>query len=181
MEDKHLYRETQWDVSAEESRAHHGLVAIGFAVLAVLVIAFCIWTFGGHGGAAWEFEADDALPIMTVKVTGGNTVAAPGDYWYSRDGFVQLQLSGGSIPGEEIERVTYDAALKTLTVKLKNQGDVPTTMDIALTEWRLEPRRVLRCRGGACQDYLSGRLDKRSCQSRRLGGIDAVPGQHIQK
>ena len=35
--------------------------------------------------------------------------------------------------------MTYDAALKTLTVKLKNQGDVPTTMDIALTEWRLEP------------------------------------------
>ena len=72
MEDKHLYRETQWDVSAEESRAHHGLVAIGFAVLAVLVIAFCIWTFGGRGGAAWEFEADDALPIMTVRSTGGN-------------------------------------------------------------------------------------------------------------
>lgn len=42
MEDKHLYRETQWDISAEEGRAHHGLVAIGFAVLAVLVIAFCI-------------------------------------------------------------------------------------------------------------------------------------------
>ena len=114
MEDKHLYRETQWDVSAEESRAHHGLVAIGFAVLAVLVIAFCIWTFGGRGGAAWEFEADDSLPIMTVRSTG-------------------------SIPGEEIERVTFDAALKTLTVKLKDQGDVPTTMDIALTEWRLEP------------------------------------------
>ena len=119
MEDKHLYRETQWDVSAEESRAHHGLVAIGFAVLAVLVIAFCIWTFGGRGG--------------------GNTVAAPGDYWYPRDEFVQLQLSGGSIPGEEIERVTFDEALKTLMVKLKDQGDVPTTMDIALTEWRLEP------------------------------------------
>ena len=66
MEDKHLYRETQWDVSAEESRAHHGLVAIGFAVLAVLVIAFCIWTFGGRGGAAWEFEADDSLAIMAV-------------------------------------------------------------------------------------------------------------------
>lgn len=76
---------------------------------------------------------------MTVKVSGGNTVAAPGDYWYPCDGFVQLQLSGGSIPGEEIERVTFDVALKTLTVKLKDQGDVPTTMDIALTEWRLEP------------------------------------------
>ncbi len=54
MEDKHLYRETQWDVSAEESRAHHGLVAIGFAVLAVLVIAFCIWMFGGRGGTALD-------------------------------------------------------------------------------------------------------------------------------
>lgn len=139
MEDKHLYRETQWDISAEEGRAHHGLVAIGFAVLAVLVIAFCIWTFGGRGGAAWEFEADDALPIMTVKVTGGNTVTAPGNYWYPRDEFVQLQLSGGSIPGEEIERVTFDASLKALSVELKDQGDVPTTMDIALTEWRLEP------------------------------------------
>ena len=63
MGDKHLYRETQWDVSAEEGRAHHGLVAIGFAVLAVLVIAFCIWTFGGRGGAAWEFEADDSYRL----------------------------------------------------------------------------------------------------------------------
>lgn len=138
MEDKHLYRETQWDVSAAESRAHHGLVAIGFAVLAVLVITFCIWTFGGRGEAVWTFETDDSLPIMTVKLADGNTVAAPGDYWYPHDEFVQLQLSGGSIPGEEIERVTYDATLKTLTVKLKDQGDVPTTMDIALTEWRLE-------------------------------------------
>ena len=78
---------------------------------------------------------------MTVRSTGGNanTLAVPGDYWYPRDEFVQLQLSGGSIPGEEIERVTFDAALKTLTVKLKDQGDVPATMDIALTEWRLEP------------------------------------------
>lgn len=139
MEDKHLYRETQRDVSAEGGRAHHGLVAIGFAALAVLVIAFCIWTFGGQGGAAWEFEADDSLPILTMKVSGGNTVAAPGDYWYPCDEFVQLQLSGGSIPGEEIERVTFDASLKTLSVALKDQGDVPTTMDIALTEWRLEP------------------------------------------
>ena len=141
MEDKHLYRETQWDVSAEESRAHHGLVAIGFAILAVMVIACCIWKFGGRGSAAWTFEADDSLPIMTVRSTGGNanTLAVPGDYWYPRDEFVQLQLSGGSIPGEEIERVTFDASLKTLTVELKDQGDVPTTMDIALTEWCLEP------------------------------------------
>ena len=42
MEDKHLYRETQWDVSAEEGPAHHGLVAIGFAIFVVMVIACCI-------------------------------------------------------------------------------------------------------------------------------------------
>ncbi len=60
MEDKHLYRETQWDVSAEEGRAHHGLVAIGFAVLAVLVIAFLYLDVWRSRGAAWEFEADDA-------------------------------------------------------------------------------------------------------------------------
>ena len=66
MEDKHLYRETQWDVSAEEGRAHHGLVAIGFAVLAVLVIAFWIWTFGGRGAAARVFYSNDIQPIMTV-------------------------------------------------------------------------------------------------------------------
>ena len=35
--------------------------------------------------------------------------------------------------------MTFDASLRTLSVELKNQGDVPTTMDIALTEWRLEP------------------------------------------
>ena len=34
---------------------------------------------------------------MTVRSTGGNanTLAVPGDYWYPRDEFVQLQLSGG--------------------------------------------------------------------------------------
>ena len=67
MEDKHLYRETQWDVSAEESRAHHSLVAIGFAVLAVLVIAFCIWTFGGRGGVTWGLKPTMPLPIMTIE------------------------------------------------------------------------------------------------------------------
>ncbi len=99
------------------------------------------------GELHWTFEADDSLPIMTVRSTGGNanTLAVPGDYWYPRDEFVQLQLSGGSIPGEEIERVTFDEALKTLMVKLKDQGDVPTTMDIALTEWRTGPRRASRC------------------------------------
>ena len=35
--------------------------------------------------------------------------------------------------------MTFDASLKTLSVELKDKGDVPTTMDIALTEWRLEP------------------------------------------
>ena len=81
------------------------LFAIGFAVLAVLVIAFCIWTFGGRGGAGWEFEVDDSLPIMTVRSTGGNanTLAVRAIIGTRAMSFVQLQLSGGSIPGEEID------------------------------------------------------------------------------
>ena len=115
MEDKHLYRETQWDASAEESRAHHGLVAIGFAVLAVLVIAFCIWTFGGRGGAAWEFEADDSPADHDSEgLLAATRWQRPATIGIRATEFVQLQLSGGSIPGEEIEHVTFDASLKTL-------------------------------------------------------------------
>ena len=121
---------------------------------------------------------------MTVRSTGGNanTLAVPGDYWYPRDEFVQLQLSGGSIPGEEIERVTFDAALKTLTVKLKDQGDVPTTMDIALTEWRLEsPTGVAVSEVEHVKIVYQDGSTNEIARADGLAGIDAVPRRHIQK
>ena len=98
MEDKHQYRETQCDVSAEESRAHYGLVAIGFAVLAVLVIAFCIWMFGGRGGTARTFEADDSLPIMTVRVLAVMPIRSP---------FGRLLVPARRVCATAVERWVY--------------------------------------------------------------------------
>ena len=64
MEDKHLYRETQWDVSAEEGRAHHGLVAIGFAIL--VVMAFFSLFFGVLSGEQ----------VITYASSGGSTIGS---------------------------------------------------------------------------------------------------------
>lgn len=84
----------------------------------------------------WTATADDELSILTMQVAGGNVVAMPGDGWAPRDGFVQLQLSGSSIGGQEIDRVTQDG--DTLTVTLKAEGDGPATLDLVATEYRLE-------------------------------------------
>lgn len=84
---------------------------------------------------AWTSTQDDTLDVLCMQVSGGAVVAMPGDGWAPRDGFVQLQLSGGSIPGQEIESVTCDG--KKLTVKLK-AGDGASTLDLMLTEYRLE-------------------------------------------
>lgn len=86
--------------------------------------------------STWTATADDDLSILTMQVAGGNVVAMPGDGWAPRDGFVQLQLSGSSIGGQEIDRVTQDG--DTLTVTLKAEGDGPATLDLVATEYRLE-------------------------------------------
>ena len=85
----------------------------------------------------WSATQDDSLPVLTFEASPENDVALPGDGWAMRDGFIQLQLAGASIPGQKIERVTEEGG--TLTVALE-ETDGPTTMDLALTEWRLEVR-----------------------------------------
>ena len=101
-----------------------------------LGLAACQASSAANGSATWTAAADDSLECLTVQVSGGNIVAMPGDGWAPRDGFIQLQLSGGSIPGEEIESaVSYGGVL---AVKLKS-GDGPSTLDLVLTEFRLEP------------------------------------------
>ncbi|MGO5361706.1 hypothetical protein ACTQY8_01850 [Collinsella bouchesdurhonensis] len=61
-------------------------------------------------------------------------MSQPGEGWASRDGYIQLQLLGSSIPEQEIESVEQDGDELTLTLKVQ---DGPMTMDILLTEWRL--------------------------------------------
>lgn len=101
-----------------------------------LGLAACQTPSAAEGPATWTATPDDTLECLTVQVSGGNVVAMPGDGWALRDGFIQLQLSGGSIPGEEIESAVSDGGV--LAVKLKS-GDGPSTLDLALTEYRLEP------------------------------------------
>lgn len=108
--------------------------AICIAVVAVM--AFGILGCSKGSTTTWTATADNDLAILTVQVAGGNVVAMPGDGWAPRDGYVQLQLSGSSIGGQEIDTVTQDG--DTLTVTLKAQGDGPATLDLVATEYRLE-------------------------------------------
>ena len=101
-----------------------------------LGLAACKTPSAAEGAAAWTATPDDSLECLTVQVSGGNVVAMPGDGWAPRDDFIQLQLSGGSIPGEEIESAVSDDGV--LAVKLKS-GDGPSTLDLVLTEFRLVP------------------------------------------
>lgn len=85
-------------------------------------------------GVSWTAEQDESLDVLTTKVSGGAEVSQPGEGWASRDGYIQLQLLGSSIPEQEIESVEQDGDELTVTLKVQ---DGPMTMDILLTEWRL--------------------------------------------
>lgn len=104
---------------------------------ALLALAGC--DKGQESGDAplWSATQDDSLPVLTFEASPGNDVALPGEGWATRDGYIQLQLAGGSIPGQKIERVAEKDGELTVTLET---GDGPSTMDLLLTEWRLEVR-----------------------------------------
>ena len=85
-------------------------------------------------GVSWTAEQDESLDVLTTKVSGGAEVSQPEEGWVPRDGYIQLQLLGSSIPGQQIESVEQDGDELTVTLKVQ---DGPMTMDILLTEWRL--------------------------------------------
>lgn len=85
-------------------------------------------------GVSWTAEQDDSLDILATKAAGDDEVAQPEEGWAPRDGYIQLQLSGSSIPGQQIESVEQDGDELTVTLEVQ---DGPVTMDILLTEWRL--------------------------------------------
>ena len=118
--------------------------AAGCAVLGGLVGCGAGASTGGAGAdgadstataATWSATQDDSLDVLTMQVAGGNVVAMTGDGWAARDGWIQLQLSGASIPGQTIESISEKGG--TLTVKLEASDGIQT-MDLLLTEWRLE-------------------------------------------
>ena len=84
--------------------------------------------------SAWTWEEDADLPVLCMEVSGGAIVAMPGNGWKPQDEWIQLQLSGGSIPGKEIEAITQEGS--TLVVRLKKPKSDMETMDLCLTEYR---------------------------------------------
>lgn len=105
--------------------------ACGAALLVVLLAAL--------GGCAaqketWSCEQDDSLSVLTTEVAGGAIVAQPGNGWALRDGYIQLQLGGGSIPGQTIKSVQREG--NGLTVTVSQEGDV-ASLDLVLTEYRI--------------------------------------------
>ena len=90
---------------------------------------------------SWSAEADDSLDYLSREGADGDPAIPTGDAWASREGFIQLQLCGASIPGQKIESVSEKDG--TLTVALEVQ-DGPQTMDLLITEWRLTPEDAAR-------------------------------------
>ncbi|WP_293846817.1 hypothetical protein [uncultured Parolsenella sp.] len=90
---------------------------------------------------SWSAEADDSLDYLSREGADGAPAILTGDAWAPREGFIQLQLSGASIPGQKIESVSEKDG--TLTVTLEVQ-DGPQTMDLIITEWRLTPEDAAR-------------------------------------
>ena len=85
--------------------------------------------------SAWTWEEGADLPVLCMEVSGGAIVAMPGNGWKPQDEWIQLQLSGGSIPGKEIEAITQEGS--TLVVRLKKPKSDMETMDLCLTEYRV--------------------------------------------
>ena len=86
--------------------------------------------------ATWTWTQDDDLPVLCMQVSGGAIVAMPGCGWKPQDGWIQVQLSGGSIPGKEIKSIIQEGS--TLVVQLKKPASDIETMDLRLTEYRVE-------------------------------------------
>ncbi len=118
-------------------RKKHIAICVACACVVVAVAAAVMYIMSARSSQnAWNATQDDSLNVLSMQVSGGNVVAMTGDGWAARDGYVQLQLSGGSIPGQTIESVIQDGS--DLTVTLKSEGDGAASLDLLLTEYRLE-------------------------------------------
>ena len=83
--------------------------------------------------ATWTFAQDEELPLLAEE---GSSTVMPSDGWCAVEEGIQLQLTGGSIPGVNIASVEQEGT--TLTVALE-VNDGPSTMDLVMSEWMLTP------------------------------------------
>ena len=116
------------------SEKHVTVVFYACVVVAIAGLGFYFVNLN-QGKSIWSSTQGDSLDVLTMQVAGGNVVAMTGDGWAARDGYIQLQLSGSSIPGQAIDSISQDGS--ELTVTLQSDGDASST-DLLLTEYRLQ-------------------------------------------
>lgn len=113
----------------------------------------------------WMWAQDDELDVLSMQVAGGAIVAIPGNGWKPQDGWIQVQLSGGSVPGKEIEKIWQEGS--TLVVKLKKPSSIAETMDIRLTGFRVS--------GGNVSSIDSVEIIDKNERTRAELGVDTEP------
>ena len=108
-------------------------LALGIVVMLFAYRAFYV-PYIEEGEAQLTASQDDSLDPLTMEVAGGNVVAMVGDGWAQRDGWIQLQLAGGSVPGQSVESAVQDGSTLYVTVGKGSEK----TLDLFITEWRIE-------------------------------------------
>lgn len=83
----------------------------------------------------WIATKDDSLKNLTFEVTKGNSISLPGTGWKRCDGYIHLQLSGGSIPERKITKVKQKKG--TLTVYVDSGNSDVQSMDLMLTQYKI--------------------------------------------
>ena len=108
-------------------------ICLGVIIVLGAVVLGAQWMLS-RSVAVWAAEQDESLGMLAAGDADGGASVQPSDGWALRDGYIQLQLLGSSIPGQEIESIEQDGDKLTVTLEVQ---DGPMTMDILLTEWRL--------------------------------------------
>ena len=108
-------------------------ICLGVIIALGAVVLGAQWVLS-RSVAVWAAEKDESLGMLAAEDADGGASARPGDGWAPRDGYIQLQLLGSSIPRQEIESIEQDGDKLTVTLEVQ---DGLMTMDILQTEWRL--------------------------------------------
>lgn len=106
---------------------------------AALTLAFVALAGGAFGCAKadgdWKAEEDASLGVLAQKGAQAGDTVMPADRWAKRDGWIQLQLAGPSLPAAEIEGIAQEGSTLRVTVGSGREGF--QTMDIELVQFRL--------------------------------------------
>lgn len=129
------------------------MLRVWFCGCLATLLAFAALGFVAcDAGEEWSVSVDNSLDCLTTQVAGGNVVAMPGDGWAVRDGYIQIQLSGGSLPERALSASSQGDTLFLYSVGSENA----TTLDLVVSEYRITGGDVSAVRNVVLQDSVTG-------------------------